>query len=113
MNKKLLFLLFISISLIISCAKDQGELSQCSTIISFATDIKPVIVAKCTSCHSPTGSVPGYGDFNDYNAVKTEVDKGNFATKVIVEKSMPQGSSLTSTEFRNMKCWLEQGAKNN
>lgn len=84
----------------------------CTTTMFYQTDIKPIIDAKCVSCHTTGAS---QGDFTTYGVVKAKVDNGTFKNRVFTLKDMPPGGStqLTEEELGKLKCWVDQGAPNN
>ena len=79
---------------------------------SFLTDVRPVILASCSTnsgCHG-AGSNNGVGElltyskiFNDRSKIRSSVASGD----------MPLNGSLTSTEKNEILCWIEGGAPNN
>ncbi|MBN8701727.1 MAG: hypothetical protein J0M08_01560 [Bacteroidetes bacterium] len=112
------FLLFFS------CKKDGLETIQdngpCdSSVATYNTIVKPIIVAKCatgTACHSP-----GFykGNFNNYSTVKSKVTNKSFYNRVFASKTSPMppvGSkygALTKCEKALIRKWLDEGAQNN
>lgn len=98
--------------------------------VTFQSDIKPIIDAKCVSCHVPGG--PGYDKsglrMDSYEALM----KGTQYGPVVVPGSsvsstlyrlvsgqadpsirMPHGkASLPDTDVATIAAWIDQGAKN-
>jgi hypothetical protein len=108
----LMLLIYLLIS---SCTKDRGVLEAieepCDSSVSYLTAIKPIIDSKCISCHD--GTTYTGGDFNTFEAVKTQADNGRLHELVVVSKSMPIDNSLSKEELKKFRCWLENGAPNN
>lgn len=77
--------------------------------VSFIGFIKPLIDANCTSpsCHGSGSSLPKLLTFSDIKSraagIKTRT--GN--------KSMPQGSTLTDDQIKQIACWVDEGALDN
>lgn len=120
--------LFLSliIGLAVGCEHDPEEMatesgSDCPTgTVSFATEIAPLVKTNCgiPSCHVPGGNgngtyVSGPDATVDYAEVKAKVDNGSFNDRVLVQKDMPQGGSLTDCEKNRISEWLNAGAPNN
>lgn len=111
--KKVFFIATLSTLLYSSCTFEKSEALTlgCDATMSYATDIMPIIDAKCVSCHTTGAS---QGDFQNYAVVKTKVDNGTFINRLFTVKDMPQGGpALPEDELRKLKCWVEQGALNN
>lgn len=118
------FSIFTLVTVIItlaSCTKDVGpnpdlipaKIVSCDTI-TFAKNIKPIIVSKCVSCHYPGGT--GNGDYttNTYAGIKLKVDAGSFKKRVIDGPAyMPASGRLPDVQIEMIKCWLDAGAPNN
>jgi hypothetical protein len=81
--------------------------------VSFSADIFPIIEMSCatTACHKQGGFANGI--FEDYTGVKAKVDNGSFHQRVLVDKDMPPGGSLSDEELAILKAWLDNGAPNN
>ncbi len=114
MVKRISILTLIVIGIIIAaCKKDEFKDLDCSTIDSkYSTSISGIISSKCNTsgCHNAGSSK---GDFTSYAKVKPYVDNGSFNKEVIVNKSMPKGTSLSQDERNKIKCWLDAGGPNN
>ena len=114
--KKLACLFLLLTSLFLSCKKEENNNNQnqgvdCSTI-TYSGTIAPLVTIKCNTagCHA-SGSVNG--DYTSYSGIKAKFDNGSLKQRVIVEKSMPSGSSLTETQLKQFECWINAGAPNN
>jgi hypothetical protein len=98
---------------ILSCARDIAKpepIPEQCTPVSFSQEILPIMQQRCTGCHSTSYSC---GSLEDYMGVKDKYNNGTLKQRVIVQKDMPSGSSLTQAEIQKINCWIEQGAPNN
>ena len=117
-----IFATFIFILVFVACTKDIGpnpdliKINSCDTV-SFDKHIKPIITAKCVTCHFPGNPSGAPGDFNNYTELKAKADAGLIKARVFdhVPSIMPQAAApqLTSGELDLIKCWLDAGAPNN
>jgi hypothetical protein len=84
-----------------------APIGACDTV-TYTKHIAPIISQAC-GCHGP-----GFfkGDLTNYTGVKAKVDNGTFKKEVITNKTMPQGSSLSSKQLELITCWLDKGAPN-
>lgn len=91
-----------------SCTNDTAvpaTTTECASLAaSFKTDVQPVLVSKCGSCHS---------NYTSYSGVSRIVSNGQFKREVITTRSMPPSGNLSSSQLQLMSCWLESGAPNN
>ena len=114
---KKLFVLSISVGLInlSACKFDKGELpkpqvaSMCDSV-TYTKTIAPIITKNCISCHKSGFSS---GDFTTYAGVKQKADASSLKTKVITELLMPPTGPLSVQDRDKIRCWLDNGAKNN
>lgn len=84
-----------------------------TTNISYAQMIEPIINSQCATvgCHVANGSANGI--FESYANVKTKVDNGSFANRVIDVRDMPPGGNLNDCQINLFQAWLDAGAPNN
>jgi uncharacterized membrane protein len=91
-----------------ACRKQKSETEPCT----YTSQVKPIIAAKCSlpDCHG-AGSL--LGDFTNYESLKVRVDNGRLRLNVFELKIMPPASvdTLTSDEKEVLKCWIDNGAK--
>src|SRR5690349_18476674 len=112
---KRLFCLFISLTtVVVACKKDTEEPTpgvDCSTV-TYSGTISGIATAKCNAsgCHSAGSS---NGDYTSYAGIKAKFDNGSLKQRVIVEKTMPSGTPLTETQYKQFECWINAGAPNN
>ncbi|MEN9522615.1 MAG: hypothetical protein RL065_992 [Bacteroidota bacterium] len=96
-----------------ACKKSTTTTTDCSgSNKSFSSDVKSIISSSCatgSSCHG-TGSSRGCGPLTTYAEIYAN---RNSVSSSVSSGSMPQGSTLTSTQKNNIICWVNQGAANN
>lgn len=99
--------------LLLACGKGTVNYNpDCSTAKSYATDVNPIIQSYCainSGCHA-SGSSQGPGALTTYSQVY------NARTSIrtaVANGSMPQNSSLSSTQKNAILCWIDSGAANN
>jgi hypothetical protein len=105
--------------LFISCKKDKTIQPVAGpTIISYSTDIRPIIESSCKTQAGPgTGCHDAWID--DYPTIKSFLDAGSWQTEIWVDYTMPEMpnvwgiDSLTEEEIQTMKDWVDQGYPEN
>jgi uncharacterized membrane protein len=76
--------------------------------VSFKDNVKPIIDARCTTCHSTSGGT--FPNLTGFANVKAKADR----IKVRVDnRSMPLGGSLTNAQIESIVKWVNEGALNN
>lgn len=111
-----LFLVQISQS---SCTNDKlqdpSTISNpfCDTLqITYDLQIKPIIDASCAfvGCH-----VQGfaYGDYSSFDGLVPYLNDTKFKKEVITTMSMPDGFSLSATDFELVECWVNKNYPEN
>lgn len=76
--------------------------------------VKSIFDSKCASCHAASGFNPGAWlyDPTDYNtSIKNSIKK--IYETVYLEKSMPQGTSLSASDLQVFKSWYDAGYPSN
>lgn len=116
MMKKVFITLVVCVAVFMACTSDKEELlnpsgSDCTGVnASFATDVLPIIQAKCQGCHG-AGSTNGPGQLTNYNEIKNAAARIKTA---VVTGYMPKvGGPLPSNEIRMIRCWVDSGTPNN
>ena len=113
--KKLVLAAALSTLILTSCTFEKAEpfVEECPSTVLFQTQVKPIIDAKCVTCHVSGGT--GTGDFTIFTEFQSRALNGMVNDKVFVAKSMPPGGSpqLTEDELQLLKCWLKQGSLDN
>lgn len=96
----------------IACNKDLSNIDCGSIPATYATDVKPIITANCSTsgCH---GAGSHNGDFTTYAGLKTVADNGQLDNRVNVARDMPPSSQLSLDDRKKIKCWINNGALNN
>ena len=115
--KNISFILFLF--LITACSKSNGtsksfSSSDCTSTISYKTDIQPIMNTYCTSCHQPGNAKGGY-ELTTYSGVTSNTNKV-LASMLHNSGSEPMpdnGDQLSDDLLKKMYCWVNQGAKNN
>jgi hypothetical protein len=119
MKKFALLTLFATSFIFTSCLKEKTiPLGDCDTVISYSTDIRPIIES---SCKTGIGPLTGCHDawIDNYSSILSQVNSGDWANEVFVEYTMPVMpnewgiDSLTAEEIKIMKCWIDQGYPDN
>jgi hypothetical protein len=97
-----------------SCNKDSGssQNASCTTTKSFTVDALPAIQTYCATnsgCHA-SGSIEGPGALTTY----TQIYNNRTAISLAVTTgTMPKGSTMPTTAYNAIVCWISQGAANN
>ncbi len=115
---KLPVFLFVLVMSTTSCLKEKTEPAECFEEVSYEFEIRPIIESSCKTQQGPgTGCHDAW--INDYDNVKSVVEDGSWANRVLVVKDMPvmpnswNIDSLTTQEISKMQCWIDQGYPNN
>lgn len=85
-----------------SCKKK--EISCDGNGASYISDVKSIVDKNCIGCHE---------GFSTYEGLIPAVNSGKFEDAVINKRTMPQGGKLEIEELIKIKCWLDNGAKEN
>ena len=121
--KKTGFILLVTINvfLLYACSKDSngnnnsgGGTLDCSTVSNkaFTVDVNPIIQSSCattSSCHG-SGSANGPGALTSYTSI---FNSRNSIRSAVSSGSMPQNSTLTTSQKNSILCWVDSGAPNN
>ena len=97
---------------------------QSNKITDFATDIAPILLDKCVSCHEGEKAKNGF-DISDRDALLGFVEPGDAASsslwtdyliqpsKVQMQDSlvMPPDGPLKASELATIKLWIDEGAE--
>lgn len=85
-----------------------------STQFTYNATIAPMLQNRCgnAACH---GAGSPFGDFSSYNGVKSKINSGAFADRVLVQKNMPPLGSptLSACDYLKISKWIDAGAPNN
>jgi hypothetical protein len=102
MNKNIVAVA-LSIVIIASCKKDKesGKLTpSCDgSNPTYQSAVKSIIDSRCatSNCH------PNY---STYDGLLPDLEGGDFKREVLVNQTMPQGSSLTQDQINTIQCWV-------
>ena len=107
-NRHTVFILvFLATSCISNVAEQQEELINADAKVSYVNDVKPIMDARCLSCHGAGGNFPELKNYTEVNAhavmVKNEVESGR----------MPRGAALSAAQIKSIVDWVEEGALDN
>ena len=90
-----------------ACISNIEEQQEELTKVSFINDVKPIMDARCLSCHGVGGNFPelkNYSEVSNHAAmVKSEVASGR----------MPKGAVLTAAQIKSIVDWVDEGALDN
>lgn len=107
-----LFLAFMFIIGIGACNKEDttpvGSV-DCAQV-GYDNVIKSLIQSSCGNCH---GSDSQNGVMTSYEELKVYAENGKLNKRVLTDQDMPMGSSLSSEQLGQLKCWLDAGAPEN
>jgi mono/diheme cytochrome c family protein len=90
-----------------ACISNIEEQQEELTNISFINDVKPIMDARCVSCHGAGGNFPELKNYTEVSThaiiVKNEVASGR----------MPRGAALTASQIKSIVDWVDEGALDN
>lgn len=98
---------------------DQGalnnECSSCDTsAFKFASNINPIIVKNCVSCHNGPSGNKGV-DLSSYSSIKVYADNGLLKNSILAENGvmqMPTTGRMPDCEVNKLLKWIEAGSPN-
>ena len=120
----LIAFILITIALAVACSKETasnggttGQPNPTSNpcdgnSAQFAQDIFPLIQTKCATssgCHG-TGSFNGPGALTSFQVIK---DNASRIQNAVNSGRMPLNGSLSSTQLKQINCWVNSGSLNN
>ena len=95
--------------------KPLGAAMEGGDPVSFATDVVPIITARCGRCHvqGTRGRFSAATFDSLMNSGHVDPGKADVSRfiEVIEDGDMPPGGSLTDEELNTLKQWIDQGAK--
>jgi len=77
-----------------------------TTVISFATNVKPIIDNNCVECH-------GGSRFPDLRSHTIIAANSGLIKNVVVTRRMPLGGSLSNEQIATISDWIDSGALDN
>ena len=112
--KNTIYLGFITLSLLMTVSCENNALEEeipegfvCTTDVSYANDIDPLLTQKCAPCHIGGGQFP---DLTTYASVSQNAELIKTVTQ---NGTMPQNGFLTQDQIDLIACWVDNGALNN
>ena len=93
-----------------SCKKDEDDEKLTPTcdgsVPTYQNTIKSIIDTKCatSNCHA---------SYSSYNGLQPALQNGSFRREVLVDQTMPQGSSLSQDQLNKIQCWANNGFPEN
>lgn len=107
--------------ILVSCVKEKVPIPvitttppidpNCPDSIHYSTTINQIMVDNCTGCHNTSNPMGGF-DLSNYAGVTQNTSA--VLNSVLATGNMPQGSDkLPDSIVQRIKCWINQGAKNN
>jgi mono/diheme cytochrome c family protein len=98
---------FLATSCISNVEEQQEELINADAKVSYTNDVKPIMDARCLSCHGAGGNFPELKNYTEVSthavSVKDEVASGR----------MPRGAALTAAQVKSIVDWVNEGALDN
>ena len=97
-----------------SSPADLVDATPLPAVVSYATNVKPIMDANCVSCH---GAVPNFGapnSLNTYQTVRQSIENGDLIQRINRQPSdfmlMPQGGpKLPQNKIDIIQRWIDQG----
>ncbi len=84
-------------------------------MVSFKTDVAPIIVEKCGRCHvrgmRGQFSAANYNSLMNSTHVAVGIPNDSRIIEVIVDGDMPPNGSVEKEKLETLKAWIQQGAK--
>jgi hypothetical protein len=118
--------LFLLIGLIftkivfVSCVKEKVPIPiitttpsdpNCPDTVHYSSTINQIMIDNCTGCHNTSNPMGGF-DLSNYAGVSQNTSA--VLNSVLATGNMPQGNDkLPDSTVQKIKCWINQGAKNN
>lgn len=100
-------LLFIALGLtavsMVACKKNQ-KVTCDGSAPTYDSYVQSVVNSNCISCHS---------NYSTYSGLSSVTSNGKFEKEVLVNRTMPEGGSLTQDELNKLQCWVENGFPEN
>jgi hypothetical protein len=112
MRKSIIFLMLISIVFLASCESNTyDQISLPVTNLTYVANIKPVIAANCTGCHSAGDQSPA---LETYDQLKTAIVNGKVLCKIegSCGSIMPTSGKMPQGTIDMIKLWATNGFVN-
>jgi hypothetical protein len=108
--KNTIALSLMTVLMIVSCKKDKESdklTPACDgSSPTYQSTIKSIIDSKCatSNCHA---------NYSTYGGLQSDLQNGDFSREVLVDQTMPRGSSLTQDQLNKIQCWANNGFPEN
>jgi hypothetical protein len=117
MIKRIFYVLFISMAMTLSFCTTTRKAASSDTnekgVVTYVTDIAPLMEQHCTPCHFPGGGKMKFLD--TYKAVKDNIDNIIYKVGLSVgaDGFMPFKSdvALSASQIEALKSWRDSGMK--
>lgn len=106
----------VTVAITSSCKKKKvvENTATCTSVISYANDIVPLLTQNCTSCHNSSNHSGGYDLTTHSNVSNDAIIILNSMRHTNGADAMPEnGAQLASTVIDKFDCWMQQGKPNN
>jgi hypothetical protein len=104
MKKTLLFVLLLGLA---ACSHkdDERVMGPCGDItnISYRAQVKPIIMAKCVSCHV---------EYKFYDRLNEDCFNGKFQKHVFIDRDMPPAGGMDTCHYVILRRWFRDGHYN-
>ena len=90
-----------------ACISNIEEQQEELTKVSFMNDVKPIMDARCLSCHGVGGNFP---ELKNYTEVSNHA---TMAKNEVASGRMPKGAALTAAQIKSIVDWVDEGALDN
>jgi hypothetical protein len=111
---KIIFILMITFYVVFSCdSATYDEISGEVTNPTYTSNVKPIIVNNCLSCHSQVGAQ--YPTMETYLQVREATEKGDVICRIDDQSCgavMPQSGRMPQTNINNIRKWAANGYPN-
>ena len=92
--------------LFVSCISNVEEQLE-EMKVSYLNKVKPILEARCLSCHGVGGNFP---DISSYEKVKQHAAS---VQEEVASGRMPKGGPLTAAQIKSIVDWVDEGALDN
>jgi len=100
------FVVLLAGIILIACKKEESNfVPVCDgSSPTYDADIATIITQNCVGCHS---------QYNSYSGLSNIISSGAFEREVLIDQTMPSGSSLSEAQLNQIKCWVDNGYPEN
>lgn len=117
MKKRFLFILTVSVAFISCESATYDEISESNPItekVTYNKHVKKIMEAKCTSCHTSTGSASSL-PLTNYSQVKQAINGivNRIQRPAGDPLRMPQGGTMATSDINTIIKWQQDGLLEN